>query len=74
MPTIGVEKNAFLNGIERKEGQVTQEDLENLFFDLGLELDDIEVEGEKGCSYLSPFSFIKTDRMTGKIITLSDNL
>ena len=48
MPTIGVEKNAFLNGIERKEGQVTQEDLENLFFDLGLELDDIEVEGEKG--------------------------
>ena len=51
MPTIGVEKNAFLSGIERKEGQVTQEDLENLFFDLGLELDDIEVEGEKGRSY-----------------------
>ena len=51
MPTIGVEKNAFLNGIERKEGQVTQEDLENLFFDLGLELDDIEVEGEKERSY-----------------------
>jgi len=45
MPTIGVEKNAFLSGIERKE--VDQEELENLFFDLGLELDDIEIEGDK---------------------------
>jgi len=47
MPTIGVEKNAFLAGIGRDAGKVTQEELENLFFDLGLELDDIEEEAGK---------------------------
>ena len=45
MPTIGVEKNAFLEGIGRLKA--TQEELENLFFDLGLELDDIEEENGK---------------------------
>lgn len=47
MPTIGVEKEAFLKGIGRDAGTVTMEELENLFFDLGLELDDVEVEGAK---------------------------
>ena len=47
MPTIGVEKNAFLAGIGRTDKNNTQEDLENLFFDMGLELDDIEIENEK---------------------------
>ena len=47
MPTIGVEKEAFLAGIGRDSAKVTQEELENLFFDLGLELDDIEEEAGK---------------------------
>jgi len=47
MPTIGVEKDAFLAGIGRDGTKVTMEELENLFFDLGLELDDVEVEGDK---------------------------
>ena len=46
MPTIGVEKNAFLTRI-RKPADTDKEELENLFFDLGLELDDIEeVDGQ----------------------------
>lgn len=49
MPTIGVEKDAFLAGIGRDGTKVTMEELENLFFDLGLELDDVEVEGDKVC-------------------------
>lgn len=47
MPTIGVEKGAFLAGIGRDAEKVTIEELENLFFDLGLELDDIEEEAGK---------------------------
>ena len=46
MPTIGVEKEDFL----RRTGMaksVTQLELEHLFFDLGLELDDIEEENGK---------------------------
>ena len=50
MPTIGVEKNAFLAGIGRTD-KVTQEELENLFFDMGLELDDIEEENNKDRVY-----------------------
>jgi len=46
MPTIGVEKCAFLRGIGRTE-KVPVEELENLFFDLGLELDDVEEEEGK---------------------------
>lgn len=42
MPTIGVEKEAFLARIS-KPSSTDKEELENLFFDLGLELDDIEV-------------------------------
>ena len=53
MPTIGVEKNAFLAGIGRNGKNVSQEDLENLFFDLGLELDDIEEEENKARSKLA---------------------
>ena len=49
MPTIGVEKGAFLAGIGRDAEKVTIEELENLFFDLGLELDDIEEEAGKAC-------------------------
>ena len=48
MPTIGVEKEDFL----RRTGMaksVTQLELEHLFFDLGLELDDIEEENGKVC-------------------------
>jgi len=46
MPTIGVEKEDFLRrtGIAKS---VTQLELEHLFFDLGLELDDIEEENGK---------------------------
>ena len=51
MPTIGVEKGAFLAGIGRDAEKVTIEELENLFFDLGLELDDIEEEAGKACVF-----------------------
>ena len=46
MPTIGVEKEDFLRrtGIAKS---ITQIELEHLFFDLGLELDDIEEENGK---------------------------
>lgn len=47
MPTIGIEKSEFLRRTGREQKELTQEDLENLFFDLGLELDDIEEENEK---------------------------
>ncbi|CAG5105685.1 Oidioi.mRNA.OKI2018_I69.chr1.g2359.t1.cds [Oikopleura dioica] len=46
MPTIGVEKEDFLRRTGRAKS-ITQEELENLFFDLGLELDDIEEENGK---------------------------
>lgn len=45
MPTIGVEKNEFLRRI-KKSTETEKEELEHLFFDLGLELDDVVTEDD----------------------------
>ena len=46
MPTIGVEKYDFLARCEMPK-DTGKEELENLFFDMGLELDDIDEEEGK---------------------------
>ena len=64
MPTIGVEKEDFLRRTGRAKS-ITQEELENLFFDLGLELDDIEEENGKVRIRFFP-SFLNSRDSAGK--------
>ena len=64
MPTIAVEKLDFLSRCKMSP-DTTRDTLDHLFFDLGLELDDVEKEEGKDAveDFFCQFSYLECGKM-----------